>query len=287
MSETVQPAAEEAKPAEGVSSDTQNTDAPAAETSESPAPETEPADDAGAETPKRESKGVQKRIDELTARAYRAERQAEEMLALLRQQTAAQQPANGNPAIPQAPTLPPELASAIPPAPKPEDFPAGEFDPKYAVALAKHEMRMEQAQAFARQQQMQRQQAAAQMQANLAQQVERLTETDPQARDTIAALGMRLPNPVADMVAEAGAEVAYYIARNPEAEKQIAEARSRDAVARAIGRIEARLEAARAAPSQPTAAPAPPPRAAKGTASASRTPYDARDFDEYKRLRGF
>lgn len=288
MSETTQPDAPEGVPAEGVSSDTENTDAQA-ETSEDTAPETEqPADDAGAETPKPQSKGVQKRIDELTARAYRAERQAEEVLAMLRQQMAAQQPANGaNPANPQAPALPPELANAIPPAPKPEDFPAGEFDPKYAVALAKHEMRMEQAQAYVRQQQMHRQQVAAQMQANLTQQVERLAATDPQARDTIAALGMRLPNPVADMVAEAGVEVAYYIARNPEAEKQIAEARSPAAVARAIGRIEARLEAARAAPPQPTAAPAPPPRAAKGTASAARTIYEAKSFEEYAKLRGF
>ncbi len=270
MSETSTPDAPEGVPAEGVSTDAENTVAQAAETSDTTAPENEtPADDAGAEPPKRESKGVQKRIDELTARAYRAERQAEEVLSMLRQQMAGQGQQQ-----PQGPApLPPELANAMPPAPKPEDFPAGEFDPKYAVALAKHEMRMEQAQAMVHQQKLQRQQAAQQLQANLAQQVERLAATDPQARDSIAALGMRLPNAVADMVADAGADIAYYIARNPEAEKQIAEARTPAAVARALGRIEERLAAAPPpAPPQPTKAPPPPQRAVRGTSAASGEP---------------
>lgn len=283
MSETTQPDAPEGVPAEGVSTDAENTVAQGAET-ESPAVEETPADDAGAEPPRPQSKGVQKRIDELTTQRYDAIRERDYWREMaMRGASPPQQQPSGQAPVP----LPPEVAAAIPPAPKPEDFPAGEFDPKYAVALAKHEMRMDQAKAFVFQQQMQRQQAVAQMQANLAQQVERLTETDPQARETIAALGMRLPNPVADLVAEAGADVAYYIARNPDAEKQIAEARTPAAVARAIGRIEARLEAARAAPPQPTAAPAPPPRAAKGTASASRTIYDAKDFAEYAKLRGY
>lgn len=229
--------------------------------------ETTPADPNDApETPSRGDKRVQQLLAE--------RHQLRERLAYLEgvaqrgQQPAPAQAEQGKPA-----PLPGDLAQWVGEEPKPDAFPAGEFDPQYLRAIARYEARSEQAQAI----QMQRAVAAQQAEVAKAQafltQADQFAKEKPDFREVAGGLGQRLANWQANLIAEAGAEIVYAIGKDAEAEARIRSARSREAVAREIGRIEARMERARETPiPQPTAAPDPAPRAVRGGNSGQRDP---------------
>ena len=108
----------------------------------------------------------------------------------------------------------------------------------------------------------------------------------PDIREVASALGQRLPNWQANLVAEAGPEVIYAIGKDAEAEARIRAANNPIAVAREIGRIEARLERAKDTPSpQPTSAPDPAPRAVRGGNVGNRAPGEM-SMAQYAEWRG-
>lgn len=259
MSETTPPGAPTGAPASDVPGT--ETPAPAANISESATEDD--ADHDGADTEaeaKRAAKGIQKRVDELTALRRQAERDRDHWRELAMRQ--GQQP-------PQQQQAPPSAADS--PAPKPEDYPAGEFDPGYdkartewikASAAAEAERNI--LQRFQRHQaQAAEQQVTQSFQAGLA----KIVETSPDAPSVLDELGKRIHPSVSNLIVEAGADVAYYIATNPEAEGRIRQARTLGAVAREIGRVEERMARERSAPPQLSAAPPPPPRSVRGSGS--------------------
>lgn len=229
--------------------------------------ETTPADPNDApETPSRGDKRVQQLLAE--------RHQLRERLAYLEgvaqrgQQPAPAQTEQGKPA-----PLPGDLAQWVGEEPKPDAFPAGEFDPQYFDARTDYKVRLEVAKL------MHAQQAAAARQAEAAKAqsfllaAEQFAKEKPDFREVAGGLGQRLANWQANLIAEAGAEIVYAIGKDAEAEARIRSARSREAVAREIGRIEARMERARETPiPQPTAAPDPAPRAVRGGNSGQRDP---------------
>jgi hypothetical protein len=171
------------------------------------------------------------------------------------------------------------VAQQVGPAPKPEDFAAGEFDPGFREAERDYIRRSAAVEAQARiSQQLQQAQIATREQAlaaNLAQQVAAIEKSDPDARQAIADLGVRLGRAgqhgqaVANVIAELGADVAYHIARNPEVEARLRSVPVPAALIE-LGEIRASLRAAKASPPvQPTSAPPPPPRAVRGGGSAA------------------
>jgi hypothetical protein len=247
----------------------------AVETAETPAEETAPPASADTitdasqtdapETPSR----AEKRIQQLLQR----EREARERIAYLEGLTQAGKPADAP--REQAPTaLPADLSQWVGEEPKPEAFPAGEFDPQYLRAIAKFEARHEQAQFVTAQRQMAQRQAEEARARTLADDVVKAEKDRPDFREVVGGLGNRLANWQANLIAEAGVEIAYAIGKDAAAEEAIRSARTPVAAAREIGRIEARLEAAKAAasappaaPPQPSNAPPPPPKSVRGAST--------------------
>lgn len=239
-------------PAETVATQAETTEAPA--TSE----QTEDASqDDAAGTPSRS----EKRIQQLLQRD-RENRERIAYLEGLAQRNPA--PEQSKPEQ-QAPRLAPDLAQWVGDEPKPDTFPAGEFDPQYLRAIARFEARSEQAGMV----QAQRLHAARQAEQARSQaffeQVEKAAAEYTDIREVVGTFGQTVPNWAANLVADAGADVAYAIAKDAEAAGRIRSARDAIAVAREIGRIEARLERAKDTPSpQPTSAPDPAPRTVRG-----------------------
>lgn len=242
----------------------QNTEPPASSEEQTPA---DPSD--APETPSRGEKRVQQLLQERHA--------LREQLAYLQGVAQSGQP----PAPPQQPQQagpPPlagDLAQWVGDEPKPEAFPAGEFDPQYLRAIARFEARSEQAGVI------QSQRAYAQRQADVAreqafqEQAAKATKDHPDFPEIAGRLGNSLPNWAANLVAEAGTEIVLAIGKDAEAEARIRAARNPVAVAREIGRIEARLERAKETPTpQPTSAPEPAPRAVRGGNAGTRAPAD-------------
>ncbi len=252
----------------GVPQPDQNAE-PSDQQSEAPdtSEEHSPADPSDApETPSRGDKRVQQLL---------AERHAlRERLAYLEGVAQrGQQPEPPKAASEQAPSLPQDLAAWVGEEPKPDAFPAGEFDPQYLRAVAKYEARSEQAQFL----QAQRAHAARQAEAAKAQafleEADKAAKEKPDFREVAGGLGQRLANWQANEVAMAGPEVVYAIGKDAEAEARIRAARTPTALAREIGRIEARLERARETPPPQTSqAPDPAPRAVRGGNVGQRDP---------------
>lgn len=273
MSDTFVPDAQAGAPADGNSGvATEHQPVQAENTAGSAAADT--ADDAGADAQGQRPNGVQKRIGELTANWRQAERDRDHWREMAMRAAQGGQPQQQPPAhqAAQQDPLAAIVAQHVGPAPKPEDFPAGEFDPAFRQAEQQWLRRSAATEAEIRMaQRLQMAQAAAaeqQVRQSFTQQVAKVAQSAPDAVEAIGSLGNRLPDPVANMLAEAGADVAYHVATNPEAEARIRQARTPAAVAREIGRIEARLEAAsRPAAVQPTSAPPPPSRGVRGGGS--------------------
>jgi len=285
MSDTFTLDAPQGEPASGVAGVTDDkTLEQAANTEASATSEPEPDDDDGGdEQPQQRQSRAERRISHLAARATNAETQLAEAMQIIRQMAGGQQPQQQQPTqaprAPQADPLAAIVEQHVGPAPKPEDFPAGEFDPGFRKAETDYIRRSAAVEAQVRiSQQLQQAQIATREQhlaANLAQQVAVIEKADPEARQAIGELGVRLGRAgqqgqfVANVIAEMGADVAYHIARNPEVEARL---RSSPVPAALIelGAIRASLQAAKTAPPvQPTSAPPPPPRAVRGGGSAS------------------
>ena len=242
-----------------------------AEITEDSAPSDEPTDAApedARETPSR----AEKRIQQLLAERN-AERARREALEAFVQQQRPQQPQPQEQAPAAPPSLPPDLAQWVGEEPKPDAFPAGEFDPAYLRAVARHEARNEQAQLMAQQRVYALRQAEEARARSFFEQAAKAEEKFSDFREVVGSFGQTLPAQHANLIAEAGPEVAYAIAKDADAAARIRAARNPVAVAREIGRIEARLERARETPPpQPTAAPEPPARIARGGNSGARDP---------------
>jgi len=276
MSDTFTLDAPQGEPASGVAGVTDDkTLEQAANTEASATSEPEPDDDDGGdEQPQQRQSRAERRISHLAARATNAETQLAEAMQIIRQMAGGQQPTQQQPTqaprAPQADPLAAIVEQHVGPAPKPEDFPAGEFDPGFRKAETDYIRRSAAVEAQVRiSQQLQQAQIATREQhlaANLAQQVAVIEKADPEARTAIAELGMRLGKAgqhgqaVANVIAELGADVAYHIARNPEVEARLRSVPVPVALIE-LGELRATLKARTATPVvQPTSAPNPPPR---------------------------
>lgn len=244
------------------------------------------ADDAGADDQPKRARGVQKRIDELTANWRNAERRVDELARMLQGTLGqGQQPSAQPPQTAEAP-LPPDIAQWVGPPPDPAKFAAGEFDPEFIRAAAKHDIRVDQAQMAAQQRYVQAQQAQAQFGQRVASIMEQAVTANPQIADTLHDPSFPMPQHVVRALTEADApaDVLAHLARNREEAARIAKL-SPTAAIKEIGKIEARMSAAASAPSEPTAAP-PPPRPVRGAGAPPRDPTRM-SYAEYKAYRGF
>lgn len=283
MSDTFTPdTLSEGEPASGVAGVTESQTPDLAETTAASAtaePESDADDEQGDEQPQQRQSRAERRISHLAARAQNAETQLAEAMQIIRQMASGQQPTQQQPTqrAPQADPLAGYIAQQVGPAPKAEDFPAGEFDPAYRAAELDYVRKAAAVEAQARiTQQLQQAQMASreqQLAANLAQQVAVIEKADPEARTAIAELGMRLGKAgqhgqaVANVIAELGADVAYHIARNPEVEARLRSVPVPVALIE-LGEIRATLKARAATPVvQPTSAPTPPPRLRGGSSN--------------------
>lgn len=175
-----------------------------AESSDPPADEP----DEEAEKPK-PSKGVQKRLDELTREKYEERRRAdalqtqlERTIAMLERASGGEQPAEQQQPDPNG-------------APDPERYPEGENDRAYIRDLARFEVRQEMAAQQAKQEQMReiaaiqaREQAAREKYADYAEKV---------TTDALAPIIQGNPQLIATLAKhEQGPDLAYYLATHPE-----------------------------------------------------------------------
>jgi hypothetical protein len=254
-----------ARPDSGVPQADQNAETQADQITDAPATSDEPTAPDPTDAPETPSRG-DKRVQQLLAERH----ELRERLAYLEGIAQRQQPP-ADATKQAAPQLPPDLAKWVGDEPKPDAFPAGEFDPQYYRAVARFEARSEQAQVILAQRIYAERQAEVAFAKSFFEQANKLAK--PDFMESIGALSGRLANWQANLLAEAGAEIAYAVAKDAEAEARIRAARTQLAVAREIGRIEARLERARETPPpQPTSAPEPPPRAARGGNVGHRDP---------------
>jgi len=281
MSDTNEPAVPMDEPA----NDVPGAEPPAQADHEAPPASAEPAPDAGGEADEgeRPKGGFQRRIAELTAHRREAERDRDywREVAMRGQQPQQQPQQQGKQPEPQ---LPPDLAQAVGPAPNPKDFAAGEFDPEYIRAAARHDIRVDQARMVLRQRQMQQQQAQAQFAQRINGIIEEGSKEYPDFADVALRPDVPLPPHVLREAADCDkpAAVIYWLAKNPKEAVRIASLRSPAAVARELTRVESKLAAAPPAPSN---AP-PPPKPLRGTAAAMpRDPAQARSMEEYVKLR--
>lgn len=237
------------------------------QTPETPAPsdlDNDASQDSATETPSRAAK----RIEQLLSERHQDRERIARLEGILQQRPSA--PGQHSQI---APRLHPDLAQWVGDEPKPDAFPAGEFDPAYLRAIAKHEARAEQAQMLMAQRVTAAQQAEAQHMQAFSAEMAKMEKRHSDAREAVGGLGNRLANWQANLVASAGAEIAYAVAKDSEAEARIRAARDPIAVAREIGRLEARMDRARETPPpQPTSAPDPAPRVVRGGNVGSRDP---------------
>lgn len=206
------------------------------------------SEDTTAETPKK-SRGVQKRIDELTANWRQEQREKEQLLAMLQQMQ--QQ--------------------------KPEPEPAPQFDPneprldqfedydKYVVALAKYEIRKEQEAETSKQKAQAAEQQRRQQEAEF---VQKLTDARIKYHDfDYVALDPTVPysDAMTELVLESeqGADVAYYLGRHKDEALRIAQLDPIKA-AREIGKLEVKLSL----PQPKTVTKAPNPASTVGSKDA-------------------
>lgn len=244
---------------------------PADQTTEPPASSDEPTPTDPTDAPETPSRG-DKRVQQLLAERHALR---EQLAYLQGAAQAGQQPAPSQPPQQEPAQLPGDLAQWVGAEPKPEAFPAGEFDPQYLRAIARFEARSEQAGMIQMQrEQSQRQAEAARSQA-FQEQAAKAAKANPDFPEIAGRLGNSLPNWAANLIAEAGTDIVLAVGKDAEAEARIRAARTPVAVAREIGRIEARLERARETPPpQPTSAPEPAPRAVRGGNAGTRAPAE-------------
>lgn len=224
---------------------------------------TDAAQEDARETPSR----AEKRIQQLLQRDAEHRQRIAYLEGLSQRNAAHEQPRPEQ----QAARLAPDLAQWVGDEPKPDAFAAGEFDPQYLRAVARFEARSEQAQMAMAQRHHVARQAEEARARTFFEQADKVAAEKPDFREAVGLFGQSVANWQANLVADAGAEIAYAIAKDAEASARIRSARDAVAVAREIGRMEARLAQQATAPPpipQPSAAPAPPPKAVRGASAA-------------------
>lgn len=237
----------------GAEHDAPQVDEPSEDTAEQPtgADEAGQADDAGEEAPKpKQVPWFQKRIDEITAKRYDAEREAAYWRGIAEgrtpQQQAEQPRQDGPPREDQFESF--------------EDYEQARID--YAV-----EQRLRQAEAL------KAQQAVLQ---TYEERAARLKESKPDYDSVVGNPALRITPIMADVIREsdAGPEVAYHLGTNPQEAARIA-ALSPHRQAVELGKLEARLSA----PAQPAKSnrtpPPPPPQTVAGLSNGlNKAPED-------------
>ena len=255
------------------------------ETAESSDPPTDEHDGEGEEKPK-PSKGVQKRLDELTREKYDERRRADALQAQLERTIAMLEKQQGQPQQTEPAVNPND-------APDPDRYPEGENDRQYIRDLARFEARQEIAE----------QQAIATRQREIAEihsreEAARAKYEDYQAVVTPEAMAPILQrNPrVIDALAqhERGPDLAYYLAKHSEDLSAIAGSSFETALIR-IGQLLAAIDAPKTptADRVPTVSKAPPPIKPIGGGDPPAASFDAKlealvakgDFDGWRKLK--
>lgn len=255
------------------------------QTEESSDPPTDEHEEGGDEKPK-PSKGVQKRLDELTREKYDERRRAdalqaqlERTIAMLERQQAGSQQA--------------ESAPDPNDAPDPDRYPEGENDRQYIRDLARFEARQE----IAQQQAIQtRQREIADIQAR--EQAAREKYEDYQqvvTPEAMAPILQRNPRIIAALAQhEKGPDLAYYLAKHPEDLSAIAGSSFETALIR-IGQLSAAIDAPKnpTAEKPPAVSKAPAPIKPIGGGDPPAASFDAKlealvakgDFDGWRKLK--
>jgi len=231
---------------------------------ESGDPAQNPADQAPAKTEPAPGEGknrFQRKLDNERRNRFQAEARLEEATRRLQEIEARQ-----------------NAPQTSPGTPKLEDFADIE---SYAKAYAEHEKKVAFQEIGARHQQ---QTAAQQRQALVAGWEEKAAASPHEDFDEVVGdLKPTSPGLAAIMEADNGAEIAYYLGKNP-AEAQKIAALSPIAQIRAIGRLEAKLAAEPVAPSPTSKAPA-PITPLTGTGSGSGGKPDPKNYEAWAKAR--
>lgn len=245
---------------------------------EDPDGETPPEPEAAeGEQPKPPKKTAKERIDELTWRLRETERRE---AALLDRFTAGQPPATA----PQASAT----TADDDPEPSPDEYVYGENDLAYVKDLARYEARQE---FKALQSQTARQTEAERIKSIHAQREAAFKAKAPDFDEVVVAGGQQgkwvCTADMAEAIrtSEAGPEVAYHLAKNPDEAARIA-ALSQVAQIREIGKLEAKLAIPAPAPAPAaktiTSAPEPAP-ALRGTSGQFKVGPDTSDFSAFEK----
>lgn len=209
---------------------------------------------------------LQKRFDRLTA-----ENRAlmERLAALEAQQRAAQ---------PQAEARPFDPTPYIGAPPDPKSFELGEYDPKYAAALAKYELRSETAQAHLAQQRRDAEAYAARLADSFRERAAKAAERYEDFHEVAASNDHPVTTAMAQTIVltESGPDVAYWLGKNKSEAVRIANLPPA-AQSFELGKIAARLEAQREAAKETKAAP--PPPSVKGNSRREKAPLDMTDAE--------
>jgi hypothetical protein len=234
------------------------------EVSADPAPAVAEADDSSAR-PKPD--GLQKRFDKLTWEKHELARERD----FYREQAMRQTPAQPAADKPEAPKKPPTLA---------------EFDfdeTKYQAALVEHvkaETARELREEFRKEQAQKTQQERLQ---SFSKREQEFASKHKDYLDLTRDRSLPISQTMADLVqeTESGPEILYYLANNRDEAMRIAQMDERSA-ARAIGRIESKLEKAPApapAPKPVSKAPPPPPQIEAVEPAVSKDPSEMTDAE--------
>lgn len=246
-----------------------------ADTQNQPGESADP-DSGDAPAKPRKKPGVHQRIDELTKARYDAEREAQYWREQAMRQKPQQQPAEPGtspaPAAAPAETDEPTLESC--------DFDVAEFNRRHYQWLREQERKQEQAQ---------------QRQRTLAERVEAFRAEHPDYDQVAHNPQVPITKAMAEEIIETDnpPAIAYYLGQNPQEAAQIAQMSER-AMARAIGRIEAKLSAQAAPsptpPAQPTPktvtrAPAPVTTLSGGAPAVTKSPdqMTQREYEQWRR----
>lgn len=261
------------QPIDAVSSEPQ-AEAPAEKASATNPAESEPKQTDAAQETKKALKGVQKRIDELTRARYEAEERgrqeaenARQEAAYWRQQVEAAQKAQKAPTLDQFNGDLEQHARAV------AQF---EADRLFRERMGEQQRQWNEYQAR-QAQEMQRQQAQVQYQAVVQDKLSKAVEKFPDFIEVVTSPELPgiqgTPAFQAILESDTGAEVMYYLGKNPAKAHQIA-ALPPLAQVREIGRIEAAIMSGKSVSN----APPPPSSVNAGTGTATKEP---RTVDEY------
>jgi hypothetical protein len=214
------------------------------DTDADPAPAVNDADEAS----RKPGQGAQKRIDELTRKRYDAEREA----AYWREQ-----------ALKQQPPAQPEATRTAAPQELPTLAQFGYDEMKYQAALIDYAAQEAERRTLERIREDQTRTQQAQGRSAFEKRQAEFLQAMPDYRAKVLEdRNLPISTPMLEVIVESdqGPAIAYYLAENRDLAEQIARLPPVQA-ARAIGRIEARLEANRpaAAPQAPPVSKAPPP----------------------------